>query len=117
MALIESPEALDAEARWCLAECRRPPRIGPLPSPLAAALESARAGAAQRALERADAALWAAAGRCQRGWEEHVGWQRIERELTPEERAAVCVSGRKGRRLQTAWRDAKARLRQGQPLR
>ena len=109
LALLESEVELDAEARWCLAERRRPPRIGPLPAALSDALAVARAAAASRALERADAALWAAAERCQRGWAEHVGWQRIERELTDAERAAACVSGRKGRRLQSAWRDAKRR--------
>lgn len=111
LALLSNPEQLDAEARWCLTERRRPPRIRPLPEPLSAALDAARAEAAQRVLELADAALWAAAGRCSRGWELNVGWQRIERELTDAERAASGVSGRKGRRLQTAWRDAKRRGR------
>lgn len=109
LALLESREALALEARHCLAECRRPPRIGPLPGTLADALVAARAAAAARVLAQADAALWAAAGRCSRGWELNVGWQRIERELTPQEWAEVCAPGRKGRRLQTAWRDAKRR--------
>lgn len=109
LALLESPAALDAEARWCLQERRRPPAIKGLPEALDEALRAAREAAAARALERADAALWAAARRCQRGLEHLVGWQRIERELTDEERRAACVSGRKGRKLQTAWRDAKRR--------
>jgi hypothetical protein len=115
LALLESAHdpdgALHREARWCLAERRHPPRIGPLPAALSDALAAARAAAASRALERADAALWAAAGRCSRGWELNVGWQRIERELTDAEWVLVAVSGRRGRRLQTAWRDAKRRAR------
>jgi hypothetical protein len=111
LALLSDGEALDAEARWCLAERRSPPRIGPLPAALSDALAAARAQAARECLERADAALWAAAGRCSRGWELNVGWQRIERELTDRERELVAVSGRRGRKLQTAWRDAKARAR------
>lgn len=109
--LLSSPERLDAEARWCLTERRRPAPIGPLPAPLADALAAAREEAAARVLARADAALWAAARRCSNGWELNVGWQRLERELTDLERAAVCVSGRKGRRLRTAWQEAKARAR------
>jgi hypothetical protein len=111
LALLESEADLDAEARWCLAERRKPPRIGLLPAPLSEALDAARVEAARRVLERADAALWAAAGRCSRGWELNVGWQRIERELTDAERELAAVSGRRGRKLQTAWRDAKARRR------
>lgn len=110
LALLSDPQALDAEARDCLAECRRPCSFGAgLPEALAGALAAARAQAARQALERADATLWAAAERCQRGWAEHVGWQRIERELTATERQVVCVNGRKGRRLQSAWVGAKRR--------
>lgn len=110
----DSDGPLQTEARWCLAERRRPrPILGEdgLPAPLAAALASARADAAAAVLARADAALWAAAGRCSRGWELNVGWQRVDAELTDAERRDACVTGRKGRRLQTAWRDAKRRGR------
>ncbi len=107
--LLQSEAALEAEARDCLTEQRRAPTINGLPDALAGALRAARGLAAARVLSRADAALWAAAERCQAGWAEHVGWQRLERELTPAERQAACVSGQRGRKLQTAWRDARAR--------
>lgn len=113
VALLESAHDPDgplwAEARWCLAERRRPPSLKGLPKALGDALEAERARVAADVLARADAALWAAARRCSAGWELNVGWQRIDRELTEAERRAVCVSGRKGRKLQTAWSDARRR--------
>lgn len=115
LALIESASDPDGplwdEARWCLAERRKPPRVEPLPALLADALAACRAQVARECLARADAALWAAAGRCSRGWELNVGWQRIDRELTELERRDACVTGRKRRRLASAWADAKRRRR------
>lgn len=104
------PGAGLAEARWCLATRRVPPTIE-APAGLAQALQAARAQWRALALALADAALWAAAARCQRGWEEHVGWARLERALTPEEREAAAV-GTKGRTLRTAWAQARRRARQ-----
>jgi endonuclease/exonuclease/phosphatase family metal-dependent hydrolase len=62
-----------------------------------------------QAIALADAALWAAASRCQRGWESHVSWTRLDRVLTPEEREAAAVVGRKGRTLRTAWAETRRR--------
>lgn len=107
VALLSDPAARIAEARWCISERRRPPAIRGLPEPLERALDGARAEARARALSAESEALWAAAERCQRGWAEHVGWQRVQAELTDAERAVVAVSGRKGRRLASAWASAK----------
>jgi hypothetical protein len=104
------PGAGLAEARWCLAERRVPPRLD-LPPALQEALGRARAQWRAQALALADAALWAAASRCQRGWEHHVGWARLDAVLTPEEREAASVVGTKGRTLCTAWAQAKRRAR------
>jgi hypothetical protein len=107
VALLSDPAARLHEARWCSSERRKPERFVGLPEALGRALDASRAEARREALRLEGEALWAAAERCQRGWAEHVGWQRLERELTAEERSRVCVSGRKGRRMRTAWVEAK----------
>ena len=114
VALLSDPAARIHEARWCISERRKPEVLHCLPEALQRALDAARAEACQEALRLEGEALWAAAERCQRGWPEHVGWQRLERELTAAERARVCVSGRKGRRMRTAWAEAK-RIRRRMP--